>query len=364
MIKKFIDILVPIRACNMQCSYCYVSQYDRKYNLEKDYNVQFNYSPEQVKKALTQERLGGVCHFNVCGNGETLIPEQLVDYVRVILENGHSVMIVTNGILTERIKKYMEFPEELRHRLGFKMSFHYLELKSKKMLKKYFDNVKMIRDAGSTFSVELTSNDEYEPYIDEIKKVCMDELGAYPHVSVPRDEPEDKIPLLSKHSLEKYNEIWKGFESPMFDNKIKYWGEKRKEYCHAGEYTALLNLGTGILKPCYRVRGMNQNIFENPQKPIIWCPVGKCQIAHCFNAHAFLAFGDIPGLDFCTYEQIRDRVDQNGNHWVTKEMREHFACKLANSHHKTTVLTKAKNSFVRFGMRLNTLKSKIFKRKK
>ena len=104
MIKRFIDIFVPINFCNLQCSYCYVSQFDRKYHREKNYDVKFEYSPEIVKKALTQERLGGVCHFNACGNGETLIPEALVDYIRVILENGHSVMIVTNGILTDRIK--------------------------------------------------------------------------------------------------------------------------------------------------------------------------------------------------------------------------------------------------------------------
>ena len=364
MIKKFIDIFVPIHVCNMQCSYCYVSQYDKKYHREKDYKVQFNYSPEQVKKALSSERLGGICHFNVCGNGETLIPEQLVDYIRVILENGHSVMIVTNGVLTDRIKKYLEFPQDLRRRLGFKMSFHYLELKNKNLLKTYFDNIKLIKEAGCSFSVELTSNDEYEPYIDEIKKVCMKELGALCHLSVPRDEPEDKIPLLSKHTLAEYNEIWKGFDSAMFDNKIRYWGEKRKEYCHAGEYSALLHLGTGNMRPCYMVHGMNQNIFENPDKPIVWCPVGKCKIAHCFNAHSFLAFGNIPELEFCTYEEIRDRVGKDGKHWITDEMREHFSCKLHNAHDKLSTSKKVKYSFTRFGFKLKALKRKIFRKKK
>lgn len=364
MLKKFIDIYVPIEFCNFKCSYCYISQYDEKYHKTKNYKIPFNYSPEVVKQALTQERLGGICHFNVCGGGETLIPEKLSEYVRVILENGHSVMIVTNGILTDRIKLYTAFPKSLRSRLGFKMSFHYLELKEKNLLKTFFENVKHIKSAGCSFSVELTSNDTYEPYIDEIKSVCMKELGALCHVSVPRDEPEDKIPLLSKHSLEEYNEIWKVFDSAMFDNKIKYWGQKRKEYCHAGEYTALLNLGNGNLTPCYRTRGMVQNIFENPTKPIIWCPVGKCPIAHCFNAHSFLAFGNIPELNFCTYEEIRDRVDADGNHWITDEMRDHFKCKLYNNHSKLTISRKAKFAFTRFSMRCTTLKNKVFKKKK
>lgn len=364
MIKRFIDIFVPINVCNLQCKYCYVSQYDIKFNRKKDYKVKFNYSPEQVKKALTQERLGGCCHFNACGNGETLIPEKLIEYIRVILENGHSVMIVTNGVLTERIKQYTELPKELRSRLGFKMSFHYLELKEKNLLETFFNNVRIIREAGCSFSVELTANDDYEPYIDEIKEVCMKELGALCHVTIPRDEPEENIPLLSKHSLEEFNEIWKTFNSDMFDNKMKIWGEKRKEYCHAGLYSALLHLGTGDLRPCYNIRGMSQNIFENPEKPIVWCPVGKCKTAHCFNGHSFLAFGDIPSVDFCTYEKVRDRVDGDGNHWISEEMREHFKTKIYNNHPKLTAKDKFKYTFVKCGLLLKSVKNKIFKKNK
>ena len=363
MIKKFIDIMVPVEVCNLKCSYCYVSQYDSKYHHKKNYKVVFKYSPEHVKKALTKERLGGVCHFNLCGSGETLIPESLVDYVRVILENGHSAMIVTNGVLTDRIKKYLEFPKELRSRLGFKMSFHYLELKTKNLLETYFANVRLIRDAGCSFSVELTSNDEYEPYIKEIKEVCEKELGALCHLSVPRNEIGEDIPLLSKHTLEKYNEIWKSFDSKMFDNKIKYWGKRRNEYCHAGEYTALLNLGTGEMRACYNARGLVQNIFENTDKPILWCPIGKCKIAHCFNAHSFLAFGNIPSVDFCTYEDIRDRIDKNGNHWISEEMRLHFQTKLYNSHERLTKFKRIKYAFNRSRLKLASLKRKILKRK-
>ena len=123
-IKKFIDIHVPIFACNLKCDYCYVGQ-----NPQDVKKTVFQYEVETVKMALTQERLGGVCHFNVCGMGETLIPKELVHYIRAILENGHTVMIVTNGTLTNRFLDYMEFPIELRKHLGFKFSFHYLELK-------------------------------------------------------------------------------------------------------------------------------------------------------------------------------------------------------------------------------------------
>lgn len=344
----------------MKCDYCYVSQYDQKYGNNVSHQIEFNYTPEHVKKALSVERLGGVCHFNLCANGETLIPSNLINYVKVILENGHSVMIVTNGTLTARIKEYISLPAELRARLGFKISFHFLELKRLNLMEVFFNNIKMIREAGCSFSLELTANDGYEPYIDEIKELCMKHVGALCHLSVPRDEPEKNIPLLSKHTLEEFYEIWKDFDSPMFDNKIKFWGQKRKEYCYAGAVTGLLNLKTGDFSPCYR-QHYTQNIFKNLKKPIIWCPVGKCNLPHCFNGHSFLAFGTIPELDFCTYEQVRDRIDINGNHWLTPEMREHLGAKFVieplKGFNKFGVVLKKNRLF------LNAVKNKLLKRK-
>lgn len=148
---------------------------------------------------------------------------------------------------------------------------------------------------------------------------------------MPRDEPEKDIPLLSKHSLEEFYNIWKSFDSPMFENKIKYWGKKRSEYCHAGMYTGLLSLYDGCFTSCYKQKYRGQYIFDNIEKPIIFCPAGRCKLPHCFNGHSFLAFGNIPELDFCSYADIRDRVDQYGNHWLTEEMRNHLSCKLYDS---------------------------------
>lgn len=125
--KKFIDIHVPISICNFNCKYCYVKQ---EKNNDREKTI-FKYSPETVKKALSIERMGGICHFNICGEGETLIPRELVEYVRVLLENGHYVMIVTNGTLSNRFDEYFQLPKECIERLAFKFSFHYQELKEK-----------------------------------------------------------------------------------------------------------------------------------------------------------------------------------------------------------------------------------------
>ena len=118
-IKRFIDCGVPVFSCNFRCHYCYITQ-----NFLFDQKVpDIKYSAETVGKALSKKRLGGTCLFNICANGETLIPKYIIDYTRAILEQGHYVMIVTNGILTKRLKEFSNFPLEFRERLFLKSLF-------------------------------------------------------------------------------------------------------------------------------------------------------------------------------------------------------------------------------------------------
>lgn len=322
-IKKFIDVHVPIFTCNLRCGYCYVGQTQQ--NVKK---CEFKYSVDTVSKALSQERLGGICHFNVCGMGETLIPVELVDYIRAILENGHTVMIVTNGTLTQRFVEYMKFLGELKKHLGFKFSFHYLELQRLNQMDVFWQNVKMVRDNGCSFSIEITANDSYEPYIDEIKRICIENVGAMCHVSVPRDEATGGFRLMSKHSLSEFYDIWKTFNSSMFDFKMRHWGEKRTEFCYAGLWSGLLNLGTGEFNSCYRQPEPVGNMFENPDEEFGFYPAGQCEISHCFNGHSFLTWGVIPELDEESYLDIRNRVDNNEDYWINESMSAQFSKKL------------------------------------
>ena len=79
-------------------------------------------------------------------------------------------MVVTNGTITARFKEFCSFPEEYRQRLFFKCSLHYIELKKHDQLNPYANNIRLIKDAGISFTVELTPDDSYIPYIPEIKK--------------------------------------------------------------------------------------------------------------------------------------------------------------------------------------------------
>lgn len=353
--KRYIDCYIPTETCNFRCHYCYITQH-RKFNNKV---AEFQYEPDYIRKALSKQRLGGTCLLNLCAGGETLIAEKVVDIAKALLEEGHYVMIVTNGSLTKRLEKIAEFPKELLSHLFFKFSFHYLELIRLKMLDKFFQNVKMMKEAGASFTVEITPNDELEPYIDEIKRICLEKLGALPHITIGRKDTDD-IPPLTEHKFEEYIDIWKGFESEIFNYKTTIFGKKRKEFCYAGEWSAYLNLVTGDLRQCYCGRKID-NIYQNINKPIKFLPIGcHCTQPHCYNGHSFLSFGDIPELESPTYDLLRNRICSDGTEWLKPEMKAFMQSKLKDSNIEYDEKRKRKvNNKSYVHMKYTTAKKKI-----
>lgn len=329
--KRFIDCSVSTFACNLRCHYCYVAQ---NYLFTQKVPT-FRFSSEHVGKALSKERLGGTCMFNICASGETLIPYEIVEYTKAILSQGHYVMIVTNGMLRKRLEEFSEFPEEYRKRLFFKVSFHFLELKRLNKIEVFFSNIDLIRNMKASFTVEVTPSDELIPYISELKEISLRFLGALPHITVARDESKPEYPLLTKLSRDEYMQTWRQFDSKLFDFKIGVFGQRRREYCYAGNWTWTLNLLTGTMKQCYKTNYF-ANIFKNPDKPIKFVNIGHgCKAPHCHNAHAFLCFGSIPELNTPYYAELRNRVCADGSEWLQPEMKEFMSCKLAESNELT-----------------------------
>lgn len=324
--KRYLDCYIPTETCNFKCHYCYIAQ-NNKFNNKI---VNFKYSPDYIAKALSKERLGGTCLINLCAGGETLIAEEVVDVVRAILEEGHYVMVVTNGSLTQRFEKIAKFPKDLLKHLFFKFSFHYQELLRLKILDRYFNNIRMMQEAGASFTIEITPSDEQEAFIDEIKEVMMKEMGALPHITIGRKDSGD-IPPLTDHKFEDYLDIWEKFESPLISFKKTIFGEKRKEFCYAGEWTGYLNLVDGTLSQCYCGKVID-NIYEDIERPIKFLPIGcNCTMPHCYNGHSFLSFGDIPEMETPTYDVLRNRVQLNGKEWLQPEMKAFMQSKLVDS---------------------------------
>lgn len=324
-IKRFIDVYIPVEACTLRCHYCYITHH----RLFNNRLPKFKYSPEHVRQALSKERLGGICLINLCGGGETLLPPEVPQYIRALLEEGHFVMVVTNATVSKRFDEIAQFPKELLKRLFFKFSYHYLELKSRSLLERFWKNIQKVRNVGCSFTLEVTPSDELIPYIDELQQIALENVGSLCHITVARDERDSRhLPILTNLHREEYIKTWSSFNSTLFDYKISVFGVKRKEFCYAGDWSFTLNLGTGIMAQCY-CSLLKQNIFEDIEKDIEFIPIGNnCRERHCYNAHAFLALGNIPELLSPTYAYLRNRVCNDGSEWLSPDMKEFMNGKL------------------------------------
>lgn len=323
-IKKFITCLVPVYACNFRCHYCYLAQHNNAY---RNGIKNFIMNPQKIAESLSVERLGGICYFNLCAAGETLLHPQIIDLVDSLTRIGHYCDIITNGSLEKKFNELsckLDF-EQKKH-LFIKFSFHYLELKERNLLDLFVKNVNIVKQAGISYSIEVTPNDKLIPYINELKAFSINAFGAYPHITVARDESVKSIALLTEHSKEKYRKIWTTFDSDLFKFKMSIFNQYRTEFCYAGLWSLWINLETGYYAQCYK--GDRLGNIKDINKPLNFRAIGRCKQPHCFNGHAFLALGNIPEINAPTYTSERDRITAMGEHWLSEDIRLFFSTKL------------------------------------
>lgn len=325
-LKRYIDLYIPTEICNLRCSYCYVTL-RRKFGNKL---AEIPYTKQKIKESFSIERLGGKCLINFCADGETLLSRDVIKIIEALLQEGHYLMIVTNGTVTSRIKEISKLNPEITERLFFKFSFHYIQLIRQKKIHVFFGNVKTVKNAGCSYTVELVPHDELVPYIEDIKKICLKELGALCHVTIARDVRTRNLKILTKFSLEEYKKIWGVFDSDLFDFKIKIFNQKRKEFCYAGDWSLCINACTGEIHQCYGTMAMG-NIYDINQ-PINFKPLGyNCTQPHCYNGHAFLSLGTIPSLDTPNFIVMRDRKTVFGTRWISNKFRNFIDQKLKNN---------------------------------
>lgn len=327
-IKRFVECHIPVTACTLRCHYCYVTQ-QRKFDAKWTY---LKYTPKFIAhSALSRHRLGGVCMMNICGAGETLIPTESIELTREFLKEGHYVTLVTNGTLPRRFDELASLDGKLLERLFIKFSYQFLELKRLHKLDVFFENILKIKRAGASFALEITPNDRLVPYIGEVMEYSLKYLKALPHVTIARSDDKPGTPMLTTFSKDEFAKIWSVFESEMFNFKLPVFGQKRTEFCYAGDWSFCVNLGTGQTSKCYAEDSLG-NIFVNPELPINFSAVGcNCKLPHCYNAHSFLLWGNIPGFTKTTYADIRDRICSDNSHWLNDKMREFMSSKLSDS---------------------------------
>lgn len=329
IIKRFLAIDVPIKYCNLKCKYCYINLLKKS----EQCSPSFLYSPEHIGKCLSVKRLGGLCIINLTGGGETLIPKEMPAYIYYILKEGHFLEVVTNGTITKRFEEISTFPHEFLSRLEFKFSFHFAELTRTKLIDTFFHNVILMQKSGCSISVELMPDDNIINDIPTIISLCKKNLGANCHITIGRNDLVSNMELLTKYSQEDYIKTWSIFESPMFDFKFDIFKIKRNEFCYAGAWSLYIDLGTGDSKQCYG-QLINQNIFKNPDKEIVFQPVGyRCRQPYCYNGHAFLTMGCIPELKTPTYADIRNRKTCYGEEWLKEPLKSAFSQKLQDANY-------------------------------
>ena len=326
---RLVNIHVPVQTCTFRCHYCYITTH-RQFSSKLP---QFKYGPEVLRLGLSQKRLGGCASLVFCGGGETLLPPAMPDYLRAVLEEGHFVTVVTNGSVFRAFDAIASFPSEFFDRLFFKFSYHHLELKRLGLINRYFENVRRMRDLGASFTLEVTPNDELIPFIDEVKGICLREAGAWPHVTVARDEREmASLPILTNLSREEFIRTWSSFDSELFRVKMSVFGHRIPKFCYAGDWSVYLNMGTGIMTQCYNSL-CNQNILDDTNVPIKFKAIGHhCPFPHCYNAHTFVPYGILPGAEDSYNDLERNRVCADGSEWLKPRFKAFMHQRLSDNH--------------------------------
>lgn len=313
-IHKFIELLIHgTTECNFHCEYCYVWK-KKEFTPGRETS---EYTPKEIRHALSQRKLGGPCHINACALGETLLSKDIVELSYELLEEGHYLSIITNGTITPKIDEILRFPKEHLERMFFKLSFHYTELKRTNLLGVFWNNVDKIKNSPCSYSIEITPCDHLIPEIDHLKREFEQKAeGAMPHITFTRDANKEGLDLLSELSLEEYKNTWSIFHSDLFELKCNLYKKKITQYCYAGNWSYRINAVNGNLQSCYQQELMG-TIFDRGQKILPLIPVGNgCRLNYCFNNHAFLAWGDVPDISCSSYLQVRDRESSDSIHWI------------------------------------------------
>lgn len=328
-IKKIILFAVPTSICNFRCHYCYLTKRTEAYQGQQ---AQFKYSPEEVARAFSKERVGGVAFMNFCADGETLLTKDIDLYIKALLEQGHYAEIVTNLTITPMLEKILAWDKELLKRVEFKCSFHYLELKKKNLLDIFAENVKKIWNAGASANIEVTPSDELIPYLDELKQFSLAHFGALPHLTIARDDGTKNINYLTDLSEDEYKRVWSSFDSDFWKFKREIFGKKQTGFCYAGMWSLYVNLATGYATQCYCGKGY-EDVIGNYKIPLPNEPIARCPLAHCYNGHALLTLGLIPNITLSSpgYGDIRNRVKEDGTEWLMPEVKHFFNTKVGDN---------------------------------
>lgn len=318
-LHKVIFIQIPTLWCNLRCSYCYLLQNDK--NVFDREDMRYPHKPSYIAKALSYNRIGGMTYFDLTSFGETFLYKDIVGLTKCLLQEGHIVSITTNGTISNKLNELLQLPDELLENLFIRFSFHYDELIKKKLITRFFENVRNVQNTLASMTVMMVAGDSYLPCKSKIKKLFIEELGALPQLDFVRESTANDYTLFSKKTINEYIQEWSDFESKKFDHRKRFYNRKITEWCHAGDCCAFLNIFTGELYTCSQMPSFT-NIYDDITNEIQFKEFGYgCPCDWCINSIMWENFGAIktnykgPG-----YAEVLNRIDTNGRPWIKDKL--------------------------------------------
>lgn len=320
------------------------------------------------------------------GSAETLIPEETIDFVKGLIHKGHVVTVVTNAALTDRIHSLLEAPEEDLKNLVIKGSLHYTELKKRNLLDTYFDNLRSVINHGASAYPFLVIGNEYLPYLEEIRDLCVNRLGCVPLVT-PCFAMRDELDL--KHgtvpdppvTAELKSRVERLFHSRLYEECVRYTKiDPQETFCYAGLWSFGVNMGDGRIYKCHSST-TDRNFFEDlslPAEELLKEPVAcSCGIANCALQYDFFSYNLMPdekgkyGYGDLIYqkgvvrEEIRDRLNADfsqENKRLPREEEYRIALKLKQKQYEKNLsqLMLVKNYAKAKGFHVDTLENNPF----
>lgn len=320
IMEKYVGLEVTVHGCNLNCSYCYLGK-------EKGSSIsipKLMHSPKYIRYRLRRKIIGGSALITICASGETLLADKLSEICMELLKEGHVIIIVTNGISKKKISEIISSAGEYANHIIFKVSMHYMELRKRGLLNIFAENLRIIDESKASYTIELMPSDDLIEYIPEIMSYSVKNFGAYPQLTVGRDE-QDGRRLLSQLEFDEYYKVWSVFNSEMFELKMKYY-MMHGTNCDAGKRSFLINLETGIISRCL-FSEISGNFFDNNCSLEFQRVGNNCKLDYCYNCHAYTTIGVLPDFPAPRLLEIRDRKRADGSHWLKEEAREFLSVK-------------------------------------
>jgi pyruvate-formate lyase-activating enzyme len=272
-ISRALTVYVKGHSCNLQCPYCYVKNSNPN---ETPQSMFLKYPLDIMIRSFAPKRIGGIAEVTVIGSAETLLTKEVIPFVHGLLHYGHIVTVVSNATLSDRIDELLNCPKDDLKNLILKASFHYEELKKRKLLNVYFKNIKKVIDYGASAYPFVVISPEYSKHLKEIGELIKENLGCKAHCS-PCNSINSEFDLRfhsqfdPKPTRELMKEIDQYFDTRIFRECVRYKDvDVQKTFCYAGRWSLGIDMATGQTYKCHGFRKDNEVFYNNVDKPYQW----------------------------------------------------------------------------------------------